>query len=266
MEEPLPVQESTSDPPQPVAMSLAARLLNVFAVPGEVFAGVMAGRFHLGNWLLPALLLAVVGILTANVKSSHPGIQRQIRAKLDQQAKTMEEQVKAGKLRQADVDRLQAVTRILSNPLISRTAGSIAAVIFGPALVFWWAFLLWLLGRRYLKVQVGYLKALEVAGLALMISVLGGIVMLLLVIDLPKLLAIPGAMLVFTDLETAQKSRLLGAVDLLFLAWLVGVLSVGLAKLAGVPFLRAAWFVIAVSVIQVSFLLFLGEAFGQFAF
>jgi hypothetical protein len=265
MEEPLPVEESTSPPPQPAAMCLAARLLNVFAVPGEVFAGVKAGSFQLGNWLLPALLLAAVGVLTVFVNCSQPGRQRQLHDRLEQQAKTMEEQVKAGKLGAADADRIQAFTRVLSNPMISKTVGSIAAVIFGPACVFWWAFLLWLLGRRYLKVQIGYLKALEVAGLALMIIVLGGIVMLLLRIDLPKLWAAPGAMLAVTDLETAQNSRLLGAAELLFFVWLVGVLSVGLAKLADVPFPRAAWFVIAVSVIQLSFLLFVGGTLGQFA-
>jgi hypothetical protein len=39
---------------------------------------------------------------------------------------------------------------------------------------------------------------------------------------------------------------------------------VGLAKLAGVPFLRAAWFVFAVWVIQESFFVLLGGMLGQF--
>ena len=45
--------------------------------------------------------------------------------------------------------------------------------MIGFARVFWWAFILWLLGRLFLKVRFGYPKALEVAGLGLMISVLG---------------------------------------------------------------------------------------------
>jgi hypothetical protein len=265
MEEPLPVEESPSDPPQPAAMCLAARLLNVYAIPGEVFAGVKAGSFCVWNWLLPALLLAVVGVLTVFVTCSQPSIQRQLRDRGDQQAKTLEDQVKAGNLSRVHADRVQAFWRILSSPLISKAAGSMAAVVFGGARVFLWAFILWLLGRRYLNVQVGYLKALEVSGLALMISVLGGIVMLLLVIDLPKLFALPNPTLVVADFETAQKSRLLLEADILFSVWLVGVLSVGLAKLAGVPFLRAAWFVIAVCVILISFLLLVLGAVGRFA-
>ena len=51
-----------------------------------------------------------------------------------------------------------------------------------------------------------------------------------------------------------------------FAFWLVGVLSVGLAKLAGVPFLRAAWFVFAAWLSRNRcFVLAASEALGQFA-
>jgi hypothetical protein len=265
MEEPLPVQESPPDAPQPPAMSFAARLLNVFAVPGEVFAGVKASRFCVGNWLLPALLSAVVGVLTSIVIFSQPGIQRQVREAGEQKAKELDQQVIAGKMTRTDADQVRAAIRIVTDPATLRTVGTIAAVLFGVARVFWWAFILWLLGRRFLKAQVGYLKALEVSGLSLMISVLGGIVMLLLTVNLPKLFAMPGLALVVTDFDAARKSPLLLGAANVFEFWLVGVRSVGLAKLAGVPFLRAAWLVFACWVIQGSFLMLLGGALGQFA-
>jgi hypothetical protein len=227
--------------------------------------GVKAGRFSVGNWLLPALLSAVVGGLTIIVIFSQPSIQRKARELGEQQAKTLDQQVKAGKLTQTDANQAQAAFRIVTDPATLRTLGTIAAVLIGVARVFWWAFILWLLGRLFLKVQVGYLKALEVAGLALMISVLGGIVMLLLTVNLPKMFAAPGLALAVTDFDAGRKSPLLLGADSLFSFWLVGVLSIGLAKLAGVPFLRAAWFVFAVWVIQQSFFMLLGGALGQFA-
>jgi 3-oxoacyl-[acyl-carrier protein] reductase len=70
-------------------MSLAARLLNVFAIPGEVFEGVKASRFCVGNWLLPALLSAAVGVLTIIVVFSQPSIQRQVREAGEQKAKEL---------------------------------------------------------------------------------------------------------------------------------------------------------------------------------
>ena len=264
MEEPLPVVETPPDAPQPPAMSFAARLLNVFAIPGEVFEGVRASRFCVGNWLLPAVLSAVVGVFTVIVIFSQPSIQRQVSGLVEQQAKALEQQVKAGKVTQAEANQAQAVTRRFADPATLMILGGMAAVLIGVARVFWWAFILWLLGRRFLKVQLGYLKTLEVAGLALMISVLGGVVTLLLMVNLSKAFATPSLALVVPDFDATRKGHLLLGAANVFSFWLVGVLSVGLARLARVPFLRAAWFVFAVWVIQESFFIMLGGALGQF--
>jgi hypothetical protein len=266
MEEPLPVLEHPRNAPQPPAMSLAARLLNVFAIPGEVFAGVKGSRhICVENWLVPALLSAVVGIIAAIVMVSQPALQRQMHALIDRQATAMAEQVKAGKVKQADVDYSLALIRTITAPATLKSLSSVAAAVLGVARVFWWAFLLWFLGRRFLKVQIGYLKALEVAGLGLMISVLGTIVMLLLMVNLPSLFAAPNPASAVSGSDAATKGPLLIGAANLFAFWLVGVLSVGLAKLAGVPFLRAAWFVFAVWLIQESCLMLLASVLGPFA-
>ena len=268
MEEPLPVQESLPnarpDAPPPPAMSFAARLLNVFAIPGEVFEVVRANRFCVLNWLLPALLLAVVGVLTVVVVFSQPSVQKQVRELGEQQAKALEQQVKAGKVTQADADQFQPIIRWWSDPDMRKIVNSMAAVVIGVARVFWWAFILWLVGRMYLKVQFGYTKALEVAGLALLISVLGEVVMLALTVNLTKVFTTPGLALVAPDFGATQKGYLMLGIYTVFSFWLVGVLSVGLARLARVPFLRAAWFVFAVWVIQESLRSLVAGALGQF--
>ena len=262
MEESPPVLESPPDAPPPPAMSLAARLLNVFAIPGEVFMGVKASRLSIGNWLVPALLSAVVGVVAAIDIVSQPVMQRQMHDLTERQAKVMAEQVKAGKVKQADVDRALAVTRAIIAPATLKILGSIAAALVGVARVFWWAFVLWLLGRLFLKVRFGYLKALEVAGLGLMISVLGTVVTLLLMVNLPRMFATPN--LALSDFDATSKGPLLLGAANVFSFWLVGVFSVGLAKLAGVPFLRAAWFVFGFWLIQESFFMLVGGVLGQF--
>ena len=269
MEEPQPVPESPPDAPPdappPPAMSFAARLLNVFAIPGEVFEVVRVSRFCVGNWLLPALLSAVVGAFTMIVVFSQPSIQKQVRELGDQQTKAVEQQVKAGKVSQADANQVEAVTRSITDPVTLKVFGGMAAVLFGVVRVFWWAFILWLVGRVFLKAQFGYLKTLEVAGLALMISVLGGVVALALTVNMTKIFATPGLALVCPDFEATRKSYVMLGATNVFAFWLVGVLSVGLARLARVPFLRAAWFVFAFWVIQESLLGLVGGALGQFA-
>jgi hypothetical protein len=182
----------------------------------------------------------------------------------EQQAKALEQQVKAGKVTQAEANQAMAVTRWFTDPATLKTLGGSAAVLFGVVRVFWWAFILWLVGRVFLKAQFGYPKALEVAGLALMISVLGGVVVLALTINLTKVFSTPGLALVAPDFEATRKSNLMLGAANVFSFWLVGVLAVGLARLARVPFLRAAWFVFALWVIQESLLGLVAGALGQF--
>jgi hypothetical protein len=257
MDEPLPALDSPSEAPPPSAISLAARLLNVFAIPGEVFAGVKASRVYIGNWLVPALLLTLVGVLSAVVVVSQPGFQRQMHELTQRYGKAVDQQVKAGKVKQADADLGTAVLRAATTPVALKSLWAIAGALAGAARVFWWGLILWLLSRLVFKVRVTYPKALEVAGLALMVNLLGTVVILLLVVNLPQLFAMPDAGLAVSDFDTGQESLLLVGVATAFLLWLLGLLAIGLSKLAGVPFPRAAWFVFAAWVLPQS-LLYLG--------
>ncbi len=222
-------------------MSLAARLLNVFAIPGEVFAGVKAGRSSIGNWLVPALLSAVVGTLAAIAILSQPVIQQQMR---EQQAKLMAKQVQAGTLTSAQADQMLALVEKLMVPI-----AVIVTVVASVVRVLWWALVLRLLGQMFLKVKLGYSKMLEVAGLGTMISVLGAIVTLLLTVKFGTF-ETPGLRFVVDDFEAARKSQLALGAATAFSFWLAGVMSVGLARLGDVPFLRAAWLVFAYWVLQ----------------
>jgi hypothetical protein len=247
-------------------MSLAARLLNVFAIPGEVFEVVKASRISVGNWLLPMCLSALVGALTVIVNVSQPAVQKQMRERFEHQAKAaLGQLVKAGNVKQADADRVLAQTRgVMASPTL-RTFLVVWAPVFGAARVFWWGLVLWLLGRLFLKVRLNYFKTLEVAGLALMIGVLGSVVTLLLMVNLPRVFAAPNLTLAVSHFDPLGESPLLLGVISVFSFWLILVLSIGLAKLARVPFLRAAWFVIGYWVIQESFLLLVIGALGLFA-
>src|SRR5205823_10725259 len=53
--------------PNGVRMSLAARLTNVFSGPDEVFEAIAKGPPSTGNWLAPALLSCVLGIVSTMV-------------------------------------------------------------------------------------------------------------------------------------------------------------------------------------------------------
>src|SRR6516162_4011560 len=102
MEPNAPTSEEASATRSGTGMSLAGRLMNVFAAPGEVFEEVRIRPPSVANWLVPMLIFAVVGTIGAFIMFSQPAIIQQIH---EQQAAAMDKQVKDGKLTQAQADQ-----------------------------------------------------------------------------------------------------------------------------------------------------------------
>jgi hypothetical protein len=228
---PLPNPQSAAAPRPP--MSLLARLLNIFAIPGEVFEDVKHARLSIGNWLVPILLAAVIGATTASLIFSQPTVVPEMR---DKQIKSTNELVAAGKMTRADADQMIKLVEWVTQPAILKTASAIAAVVISVLRVFWWAFILWVLGIVFLKRRFSYLKSAEVAGLATLISVLGEVVMLLLTFGFGE----PGANggLTLTQLAAKQQMPVRLILANIFSIWLVGLMAAGLAHLAEVRFSR----------------------------
>lgn len=219
----------------PASTSLPARLLNVFASPGEVFEEVKNSATNAANWIVPVLLAIVVGVAAVMVMFSNPSVVQRIR---DQQSKVIDDQVKAGKMTQQEANKRIAVMEKVAGPTVLKITGSIGVVAATVIRVFWWALVLWLLGLLFLKVRFSYLKALEVAGLALTITVLQSIVVLLLTVNFGKITA-TNLDVFFANSDPSSKIHPVLAVIDVFSFWLVCVMAVGLARLAGKRFGRA---------------------------
>lgn len=260
MEAPPPLPQSETPVAPPPTMSLAARLLNVFAIPGDVFAEVKAARSATANWLVPLMFLSLIGALAAIIIVSQPAIQQQMR---EAQTKAMDQKVKAGKMTQAQADQAMEFMDKFMGPTMWKVAGAFGAVVVNVLRMLWWGLVLWLLGRWMLKTEFGYGKSLETVGLALMISVLGTLVTVLLQVNFARMFATPSLALAINDFDATRKSHLmLGAINV-FSIWQVAVFAIGLSRLAGAPFLRAAWLVFTYWVLQESFLILVG--LGQMA-
>ena len=248
-------------PPAPLSptSSLPARLMNVVASPGEVFEEVKATRATAANWVVPTILASIIGIAFTLVMFSQPKIQRQIR---EQQEKAFEEQVKAGKMTQQQADQAMEMTQKFTGPMM-KVIGSVSAVFMSFWLVFWRALVLWLIARLLLKVEIHYMKAVEVSALSSMILVLGGIVALLLMVIFGKMFASASLALLVSEFDIKNKMHfLLGAVNL-FNIWFVAVMGLGLARLTGASWGKAASFILIYWV--VISLALIGIGMGQFA-
>jgi hypothetical protein len=259
MEQPPSFPEIQPATPKLPAMSLMARLTNVFAGPGEVFDDVKPSSPTATNWLVPALLFALVGVISCIITFSQPAIIQQIR---EQQAKKMDEMVKSGKMTQEQADKGAAVAEKFMGPTVLTIFGSVAVTIVAFIRVLWWGLLLWLIGK-ILKRPFGYAKALEIFGLGSMITVLGAVVGILLAVMLGRMIATPSLVLLVKDFDITRKTHLLLGTVNLFYFWQVGVLSVGVARITGATFMRALPLVIVCYAFTELLLIYTG--LGQFA-
>jgi hypothetical protein len=220
----------SDDPP----MSLPARLLNVFAAPGDVFEEVAAAKHAVGNWLLPAILGCAVAVSGVLVMFSQPALVRQMQ---EQQTRAMEQQVAKGKMTREQTEK--AVETMA--PFIKAFA-AVAAVLASVGGLLLVSLGLWGVSSLVWKAQAPFSKVLEVVGLSSMITVLGGVVWALLLVATGNLMASAGPILLVDKPDPANLNhQLLAAVNVITL-WYVGVLAVGMARITRKPVaVTAAW-------------------------
>ena len=213
-------------------MSLAARLLNVFAIPGDVFSEVKVSRASVYNWLVPAFLFLCVSWVAAWLIFSQDSVKQQIRQYTEQ---TIQKRIDQGRMSATEAENARQYA-VLGAQLGAYTGPAFLAF----AAPFWWGLILWFVGRKVFKGEFSYLKAVEVSGLAGMIGVLQVAVKTLLIVGLNNPFASTSAALLANTNDPQNSTyRLLSLVDIMAF-WLLAVRAIGLARLAGVPFLRAA--------------------------
>ena len=262
----IPPQLET-EPPEPAEpMPLGARLLNVFAVPSEVFENVRMAPRASTSWIVPLLIACVVGVVASLILFSRPAIVQEVRnqqqAARTKQVEKFDKLVEQGKMKQEDADRaIQGMDKVMEftgKAGFLKIAGSAGAVVASIFRIFWWAFALWLIALLILKSRIRYSKALEVVGLSSMIEVLGMVVTLLLQVNLSRTMATPSLGLAVSEFDPSNRMHVvLGAINLVQV-WMIIVMALGLSRLAGVPFARASLMVIGFWLLQTAILVLIG--------
>jgi hypothetical protein len=107
----------------------------------------------------------------------------------------------------------------------------------------WSAFVLWFIGRVFLKVRFSYLKTLEIVGLAGIILVLGTLITSLLIAASGDAAARPSLSLLARKLDPSLPSRQVLDMLNVFHLWTTTVLAIGLSRLSGVSLKEAAFWV-----------------------
>lgn len=222
-----PSPSPTAEPAEPD--SLGSRLTNVFVAPGEVFDRVKSAPFRAANYVVPALLLLLVGWLSSLIVFSQPAIRQQL-AELAEQG--VQRQIDRGRIpaAQAEAARTQAAK---FSDLGARIGAGVVPVVAGFVGPLWWGLILWLVGAKALKGSFPYMKAVEVASLANLIGVLETVVRTLLIVIMGNLFAGPNPAMLVTNFDAQNPLHgSLASLDLIGL-WTLAVRGVGLASLSG---------------------------------
>lgn len=254
MDEPPVIESVPPSPavPQPPRMSLPARLLNVFAVPGDVFAEVKATRPSAANWLVPALLFVIVGWIAASMAFSQAAVKEQLREVFE---KDIQKKVEKGQI--AEKNREQALQATMMSVQIGSYASPLLVAAASP---FWWGLILWLVGTRILKGSFPFMKAVEVSGLAGMIGVLEAAVKTLLVIGFSNPFASPSLAALMKNPDPQNPTfTLLNFLDIMMF-WALVVRAIGLSRLAGAPFVKSAFWIFGIWAVELSLMLGVGFA------
>jgi hypothetical protein len=235
---PIPATLSSSST-TPASTSLVAKLIDMFASPSEVFDEVVAAPPRFVNWLVPTVLVALASLFLLRASSN--------------------EAVSVTPTPQAVEAQLTASdsAAVLAGPIsVDAQRLSVLATCGGAfAGTFWSAFLLWFIGRAFLRTRFSYLKTVEVVALAGSVVALGTIVTALLIGISGDPAARPALSFFVRRLPSTDHVRLILDTFNFFHLWTITVLAIGLSRLSGVTLKESAfwvfgyWFVVRLALI-----------------
>jgi uncharacterized membrane protein len=100
----------------------------------------------------------------------------------DVQEQKFQKMVDDGKMTQQQADKMiEAVDKVMT-PTLLKIMGIGGSIFGSAAILFFVALIFWLLGKYAFHANFNYMKAVEVSGLALMITALGAILSMLLAV------------------------------------------------------------------------------------
>jgi len=227
--------DQTYTPPggsaQAEPMSFTDKLVNIFASPGELYENVRLTPVTHGNWLIPTLILVVVGALLGYAVMTNPSLSDQFKRMASQEMeKAFEKQVQQGKMTAEQVEqaREQAAQFGSIGVIMTRIGGAVVGPFITLFLV---SLVYWLLGKGVMKAVVPYWKVAEVVGLAFFITVLDTVVTTILMFGLDQIFAVPSLSLLIPDFSIENKFHLLAASMNIFTFWNLGVIGIGLSRI-----------------------------------
>jgi hypothetical protein len=243
-----------ADAAAPAPMSTVARLMNVLAAPGEVFDEVRSARHSVVNWLVPGLILILVGWLGGLWTFSQPRLQQQLR---EVGEKSIEKQIARGHYTEQQIQQMRQLGDKLGG-IMPKIGAYGMPIVIGLVLPFIWGLFIWVAGSKILNGGFSYMKGVEVVGLANMIAILGSIIRTLLVTIKGNVFVDVSPTFFLQDFDPQNPVHgLMSALNLMTF-WVLAVRASGLAKLSRISYLKAVLIVFGIWIAYTAFFTSLG--------
>ena len=217
-------------------MGLLARLGNVVAAPGDVFDHLRHAPSSVANWLVPVAIFVLLSWAAATVLLSQDWAKQQMH---ELQMKGLQQQVDQGKMTQEKYNQASAAMEKMAGITLAIQwyGGAAAVALISP---FFWAFILWLFGSKFLGGAFTFMKALEAASLPYVIGCLGVIVETLIRLVLGNIFAGLSPVLLLGTFDSTNPLHNILPLLSVFALWELAVRSLGLATLARRSFATGA--------------------------
>lgn len=219
-------------PVEPISKTDA--MVGVFTEPGNTYTAIGQTK-DVYYWTFPILVCMVLGLIAAFIGQSDPQLFGDMMAKQKQKMhEKMDEQVKAGKISKEDAQKqIEASEKFMDpNSMLFKLIAYVFATV-GVGVMFIIISLLYFIGFKIFKSPAGFGDAMNVVGLAMLISSVGGILAMVLSVVMGHLTSI-GLGLVLKEENIGEKMfKLITALDV-FAIWEHAVLAIGVSKVGKV--------------------------------
>ncbi len=244
---------TTSEPvPEPTnsyeELSKGDAMGGVFTAPGETYETI-ANTPKKNYWIVPVLITVIVGLISTFLFMQDAEL---VSKTMDKQKQKMKEQfdknVKEGKMTQEQSDKaLDSINPKGTFFKIIGYGGSIA----GPFLVLFILGLIYFVILKIMKAQFEFINILNVIGLAMLISAIGGILGIVLSI-LKGEMSTLGPGLFLSEAAVGTKIHTFLTKMDIFTIWFYIVVAIGLSKVSGIDMIKSSIIVFAIYIIYIT--------------
>lgn len=217
--------------PEIEPISKTDAIVGVFTEPSNTYEAIAQTK-DTYYWLYPILICVVLGLISAFIGQSDKQLFGDM---MDKQKKKMhekmDEQVKAGKMTQDQANQQIEQTEKFMDPngiffkLMAYVGASVGIVIF-----FILCSLLYFLGLKIFKSPAGFGDAMNVVGLGMLISSIGGLLAMVLSVVMGHFVSVGAGLVLKEDAVGEKMYKLATSLDI-FAIWEHVIFAIGLSKI-----------------------------------